>query len=129
MATVYLLSQPTVSATGDMPNLRPLAAFGAIRTLVQTGNNPLHRPLETLELIRRRLADFNPNEDYLVAAGGGALAALLVGVALAELDIPRVCWLSFRKHPLPGHYEPMWLELVQHPLPFTMDDTLDTHDE
>ncbi len=95
--TVYLLVQPTVSRQGETPDLSPLAQFGTVVVLVQQGDNPLHRSLSTLDNIKRRLRDYDPACDFLTAAGGGAIAALMVGVAMADLDFTHFTWLSAQR--------------------------------
>lgn len=95
--TVYLLVQPTVSRQGETPDLSPLADFGTVVVLVQQGDNPLHRSLTTLDNIKRRLRAFDPACDFLTAAGGGAIAALMVGVAMADLGFDRFTWLSAQR--------------------------------
>ncbi len=93
-ATVYLIVQPTVSRHGETPDLTPLAVFGEVVVLVQPGDNPLHRSLSTLDNIKKRLAAFDHTKDFITAAGGGAIAAVLVGVALSDMGVETFTWLS-----------------------------------
>jgi hypothetical protein len=84
--TVYLIAQPTVSNDGRLPKLEPLAKYGTVRVLVNPGEDPRYKPQRALDLIVKRLADFNPADDYLVWAGGDTLAAVLTGIVLADLS-------------------------------------------
>jgi hypothetical protein len=95
--TVYLLVQPTVSRAGETPDLKPLSAFGEVVVLVQAGDNPLHRSVHTLDNIKKRLEHFDPKADFLTAAGGGAIAALMVGVAISDLGFDQFVWLSAQR--------------------------------
>lgn len=102
-SVVYLLVQPTISRAGDTPDLKPLAAFGTVVVLVQAGDNPLHRSLATMDNIKKRLAGFDPRLDYLTAAGGGAIASVLVGVALSDMGVDQFTWLSAQRKSVNGH--------------------------
>ena len=119
MSTVFLLTTPSVSRKGELPDLSGLKPFGEVKVLVQQGDNPLTRSTQTLATIRRRLEGFNPDEDYFVNAGGGStVSALLLGIALTELDVQRINWLSYRNAPdettgLPRTwYTPIVMDLV-----------------
>ncbi len=99
--TVYLIAQPSVSRTGELPKLEPLAKFGQIKVLINPGEDPRFGPPRAIELITKRLKDFNPEEDYLAWAGGDTLAAVLTGVVLADLSLEREFshfnWLRFER--------------------------------
>lgn len=97
MPTVYLIAQPTVSRNGSLPKLEPLAEHGDVRVLVPAGDRPAFQPERTLDQIYRRLENFNPNEDFLVWAGGDTLAALLTGVALIDRNVEKFKWLRYER--------------------------------
>lgn len=87
MPTVYLIAQPTVAGNGSLPKLEPLAEWGTIKVLINPGEDPRYNPKLAMKRIRSRLADFNPELDFLAWAGGDTLAAVLTGVVLADFAI------------------------------------------
>lgn len=125
--TCYLITPPTVSRQGQMPDLSGLAEHGEVVTLVGLGDNPLFRPRKCVELIRRRLAGFNVDRDFFVTAGGGMLAAVLVGWVLRDRGISRFRWLSYQRRPEgdrpAGVYRALWMDLTQ----VTLDDAEEEH--
>lgn len=96
---VFLIAQPTVARGGRLPDLRPLAEHGAIHVLVPAGDRPTFRPRQTFELISRRLRDqeYDPKVDMLAWAGGDTLAAVLTGIALADLGVEELLWLRYER--------------------------------
>lgn len=96
-STVYLIAQPTISTHGKQPNIEPVAKYGSIRVLIQAGEYPTFNPGRCLDLIRSRLEAFDPEQDYLVWAGGDTLAAVLTGVVLAERGVQEVTWLRYER--------------------------------
>lgn len=126
--TCFILAQPTMDRNGATPDLRPLAAFGQVVALVTPHESPVFRPLRTVAAIKRRLAAFDPERDYLVSAGGGMVAALLVGYVLRELGVTRINWLSYLRHRDTGEapsYRPVWMDLEQPDLGLEGDDGSD----
>jgi hypothetical protein len=87
MPMVYLSAQPSVSRDGTLPRLEPLAEWGRLRVLINPGEDPRYNPTKALNLIRKRLADFNPKTDFLVWVGGDTLAAMLVGIVLSDMSV------------------------------------------
>lgn len=96
---VFLIAQPTIARGGHMPDLRPLAEHGSIRVLVSAGDRPTFRPRQTFEFIARRLREheYDPDTDMLAWAGGDTLAAVLTGVALADLGVEEFTWLRYER--------------------------------
>ncbi len=97
MPTVFLIAQPTIARSGSLPNLEPLGEHGNVKVLVPAGDRPTFQPTRTLEQIANRLKDFNPEEDFLVWAGGDTLAAVLTGVVLSDMGVERMRWLRYER--------------------------------
>lgn len=116
-ATCYLITMPTVSGAGQFPDLSGLKEHGRVVTLVSHGENPLFRPRKCVQLIQRRLETFDVNKDFLVTAGGGMLAAVLVGWVLRDRGISRFRWLSYQRYAEgdrpAGTYRALWMDLTQ----------------
>lgn len=93
--TVYLIAQPTIARNGELPDLTPLAKHGAVKVLVQAGEAPGNNPQMVLDLIEKRLADFDPATDFIAWAGGDTLAAVLTGVILERMELADIPWLRF----------------------------------
>lgn len=101
MSVVYLILQPSISRTKEPPNLKPLYEHGEVTAVLPAGRAPVFTPGECMEIIENKLADFHPETDYLAWAGGDALAALMAGMALANMDIWQFKWLRYERHRLP----------------------------
>jgi hypothetical protein len=95
VSTVYLIAQPSLDREGRAPDLSSLRAHGELRVVVRSGEYPSSNPQRAMRLVRERMADFNPSTDFVVWAGGDTLAALLVGVVLAEKGCYDVMWLRY----------------------------------
>lgn len=93
---VFLIAQPTVRREdGSTPKLEPLARYGEVVVLIPAGDRPAFQPFRTLELLRRKLADFNTETDYIAWAGGDTLGAVLAGTVLADLGMSNFRWLRY----------------------------------
>jgi len=118
---VFLLAQPSVSRRGELPDLRPLGEFGDVTVIVTGDMNPMRYPARTATAIEDKLHDFDPEVDYLVAAGGATLAALVIGLVLGQMGIEQFQWLSFqrgidaegRRVNEGGYYRPVRLDFGQ----------------
>jgi len=118
---VYLLAQPSISRRGELPDLRPLGEFGDVTVIVTGDMNPMRYPGKTADAIEDKLADFDPDVDYLAAAGGATLAALVIGLVLGQMEIEQFQWLSFqrgtdaegRRVNEGGYYRPVRLNFSQ----------------
>lgn len=103
--TVYLIAQPSIPRHSDNRprDLSPLYEHGKVEVLVQTGDQPTFHPERCMELIDRRLANFDPDVDMLAFAGGDTLAAVLTGAVLAskfyddERDDIHITWLRYER--------------------------------
>ena len=130
---VFLLAQPSISRRGELPDLRPLGEHGDVTVIVTGDMNPMRYPGKTADAIEDKLADFDPEIDYLAAAGGATLAALVIGLVLGQMGIESFQWLSFqrgtdaegRRVNEGGYYRPVRLNFGQLEL---VDDT-DSNDE
>ncbi len=130
---VYLIHQPSIAKRGPQPDLNKLAGHGELHMLIRAGEHVTRDPRRALRLITERLDGFDPLEDALVWLGGDTLAAVLVGVALAELGHEDVRWLWYDRPPLPGGgrddaagvYRPITVPLFTTDL--THDDPEDFH--
>lgn len=120
MATVYLICQPSVDKNGKQPRLEDLARFGQVRVILQAGDAPTRRQQRCIARVDHALADFVPEVDYLVWAGGETLSALMVGFILREQGIQRFQWLKYGNPKDPHHpgqrlaegtYTPVWIDL------------------
>lgn len=94
---VYLIAQPTVKRDGSTPDLTPLAEFGEVKVLINSGEYPALHPERCLSLIEKRLETFDEEVDYLAWAGGDTLAAVLVGVVLERMEMTSIKWLKFQR--------------------------------
>lgn len=83
--TVYVIHAPRESY-----DVSRAAEFGELKPLFDRGDWPGMFPEGAAAKLDERLVDFDPDEDYLLWAGGDALALLLVGAVLAGY---RVKWL------------------------------------
>lgn len=106
-----------------MPKLELLAEHGEVQVLVRAGDSPTFTPKQTLKHLCERLRAFNPEQDFLVWAGGDTLAAVLVGVALERLGHTNVRWLRYERGRDPVHgtrtdegakYRPVDVPLYSH---------------
>lgn len=104
-SVVYLIAQPALSRNRRPLNLEPLYSHGEV-CVVAPSPNPLtdsaFTPVQTYELIKERLKLFDPDNDFIVWAGGDKLLALLVGAAFAELDIWCYKYLRYERRRLPS---------------------------
>lgn len=116
---VYLVHQPSVARRGPQPDLNKLAPFGELVTVIRTGEHVTRDPRRALRLIHDRMKDFDAETDYVVWVGGDTLAAILVGVVLADQghDAVRWLWLDRPKNSdgsrddARGEYRPMFVPL------------------
>jgi hypothetical protein len=134
---VFLLAQPSISRRGEAPDLSPLGEFGEVTILMTADLNPLFAPAKSATAVERKLEDFDPDYDFLTAAGGATLAALVIGVVLGQMDIEEFTWLSYqrgtdgtgRRVNAGGYYRPVQLSLGQLDLGLGNDENLSNNDE
>jgi hypothetical protein len=107
---IYVIAEPSVpkSATGRVMDLSPLAEYSTdVRFLVLRGQAPTFAKDALYQQIRASLAEFDPENDFLVWAGGDALGAVMTGIALAEKGVTRFHWLRHERSKLPdGRRDP-----------------------
>lgn len=96
---IYLIAQPTVSRKKAPVNLAPLYEHGEVKVVLPTGDSPTFTPVKCYEVMERRLADFNPDRDFLVWAGGDTLSAVMAGMILVNQEDPvwRFNWLRYER--------------------------------
>lgn len=116
---VYLIAQPTISRNKKPINLEGLYAFGEVQTLCPQGDSPTFVPDRVLRTMEGRLADFDPEVDFLVWAGGDTLSAVFAGMLLAEMEVWCFTWLRFERDRKPeggrseeGKYVPVQVDLT-----------------
>jgi hypothetical protein len=94
---VYLIAQPSVKRNGQSPDLTPLGEHGEITVLIEAGIYPSHNADRATNLINTRLSNFDYNYDMIAWAGGDTIAAIIVGIALADLQIPWFWYLRYER--------------------------------
>lgn len=101
--TVYLIAQPTVSRRKPPLNLEPLYKHGEVQVVLPMSDSPTFNPVTCYEVMENRLANFDPEIDMLVWAGGDTLAAVMAGMILVNRDNPIWCfkWLRYERHRQP----------------------------
>lgn len=95
--TVYLIAQPTVKSGGQLPDLTPLAEYGEVKVLINSGEYPALHPERCRGLIEKRLNTFDPERDFIAWAGGDTLAAVFTGIVLERLGFEKIQWLKFQR--------------------------------
>lgn len=124
--TVYLIAQSTPSRRKAPIQLGPLTVHGDIKVILPLGNSPTFQSKKCLEIIEDGLfparggKEYDPETDFLVWAGGDMLAAIMVGMILAEREIWCFKWLRYERARLPtgervdegATYVPMIIDLT-----------------
>lgn len=98
---VFLIAQPTVSRTKKNMNLDPLYAHGELKVVLPVGDAPAFSPNKCISIMAARFEHFDPEQDFIVWAGGDTLAALMIGFLLKERGIHVFNWLRYERHRLP----------------------------
>lgn len=102
LSRVFLIAEPTVGRNRKTFRLEPLNKFGTVVPIIRAGVNVRANPQMAYELVAEALKDYNPQEDYLVWAGGDTLVAVMVGVVLERMGMQSVNWLYYNREILPG---------------------------
>lgn len=134
---VFLIAQPTIKGNGAMPDTSDLGRYGTVHVLVRTGELPFRDPVKVLDLMEERLADFDPDIDYMVWVGGDTLSAVMAGYMLRAYDVRRVKWLRWSRPPNPerpserlaGRYVPATIDFEDPQLPLELDDPDETEEQ
>lgn len=123
--TVYLVQEPTVPrhATGKTIDISPLYQWGNVEVLIDQGQVASFNPTPVREQIARRLRDFDPDVDFICAAGGDYLGMLMAGMALADMGFDYAYFLRFERKRLPdgsrspseGSYVPVMFPVTIYP--------------
>lgn len=136
--TVYLIAQSAPSRRKAPIQLGPLTEHGDVKAVLPLGNSPTFHPKSCLEIIEESLfpsrggKEYDPEVDFLVWAGGDMLAAVMVGMILAEREIWCFKWLRYERHRLPtgervdegATYAPMVIDLSDPPEDFCQINSL-----
>lgn len=121
---VFLIQEPSIPKHGGkMIDTTPLLWWGKVAVIVQRGASPSYNPPAALATVRARLAEFDPEKDYIAVAGGDSLGVLLVGATLVSLGHSFFHYLRFERTRLPdgtrdpshGAYVPIRVPLVPGP--------------
>lgn len=89
-------------------NMDPLYDHGELVVLVQAGEHPAFQPERVMRLIRERLKNFDPKQDFIAHVGGDALSTLMVGMVLADMSCDEqfpfedIQWLRYDRPEAPG---------------------------
>lgn len=97
--TVYLIAQPTLSRRKPPINLAPLYEHGDVQVVLPMSDSPAFEPTTCYKVMEDRLRHFDPDNDFLVWAGGDTLAAVMVGMILVNQEEPIWCfkWLRYER--------------------------------
>ena len=96
--TVYVMQQPTQTRKGWTPNLQPATEFGEIQYVFPGGVPIYTSPVKTLKMAKNALANFNPDEDYLLWPNTGDPAAMWVCCfAIVLLGFSKVRFLYWNR--------------------------------
>lgn len=97
----------------------PAEQYGQIHYIFESGFSPSLNPAKAIELVHAAFEAFNPDQDFLVWAGGDPAALMVVGVlAGAYSSSGDVRWLKWENNRDPvtrqptgsGHYIPVTFE-------------------
>jgi hypothetical protein len=109
-----------LQATRFQADVSPAAVYGEIRFILSAGDRTCSNPELSMDKLRRALADFDANHDFIVWAGGDPLSAIVTGMVLAELGIKKFRFLRFEKNrgtqpgqPVTGFYSPVEVRLEE----------------
>ena len=107
-----------LQATKFQADVSPAAVYGQIRFVLSAGDRSCSNPELSLEKLYSALEDFNPNEDFIVWAGGDPLSAILAGMVLLDLGVTKFRFLRFEKNrnirpgqQVTGFYSPVEVNL------------------
>jgi len=81
--TTYLVQYPS----NPKVDLSLADRYGEILPVNHTSLNVSSTPGQALQNLRTALRNFNPEDDYLLWAGGDPMAIFLAGIAIGELGI------------------------------------------
>jgi len=103
-AVVYLVQEPTIPrrATQRKIDISPMMWWGEVRVLVERNQAPGFRPMEAYLQIYNRLAQFDPDRDFIAAVGGDTLGVMLTSAALREYGHEYFYFLRFERTRLPN---------------------------
>ena len=107
-----------LQATRHQADVSPAAVYGEIRFVLSAGDRTCANPELSMERLRRELSDFNPQQDFIVWAGGDPLSAIVAGMVLIDMGITKFRFLRFEKNrntkpgdKVTGFYSPVEVRL------------------
>jgi hypothetical protein len=98
LGTVYIAQkQKTGGLNQAAYDVSPALEYGGkIEFLFDAYENASMNPLQSLEQVRHKLKDFDPDIDYIALAGGDPYCSLLIGFVINELRLP-IRYLRFER--------------------------------
>ena len=105
MSKVYLVQRPApVKASGWTPDLSQAARYGTVVDLLGERDKPAFYPESCFHKLSSRLNAFDQDQDYILWAGGDAVALVMLGVVLEQFKVSHFRWLRFNRSVGPdGH--------------------------
>ena len=118
-ARVFLVHAPRVGVHAKNIDLGPAGEFGTVTPILAAGDHPGLTPITACKKISAVLADFIPDEDYLLWTGGDPVGLVLVTGHILALGHKRIRWLRFSRKLDPvtklrtqePEYHPTWIDL------------------
>lgn len=119
MGRVFITQQPKPNHTGWMPNLSPAAPYGRFVYVFSSDAAPWTNPDEAVEIATAALADFDPDEDYILYPNSGDPAAMwIILLVLARFNINKLRVLYWERKLVDGErsrrdgfYSPVTIKL------------------
>ena len=115
MSKVFVLQ-----ATRYQADVSPAAVYGEILFVLSAGDRTCSNPELSADKLYSALKEFDPQEDYIVWAGGDPLSAIMTGMILMDLGVTKFRFLRFEKsrsgkpgQPVTGYYSPVEVNLEE----------------
>lgn len=90
LGVVYVAQKPKSGGTNQaVYDVSPALEYGhKIEFIFDAYENASMNPLHSIEQVRRKLRNFNPDQDYIALAGGDPYCSLLIGFVVNEMGWP-----------------------------------------
>jgi len=119
MGKVFLIQTPSIDRKGRSINIQAAAVHGDVLVVLDAGDYPTYRSAKCLDKVTHKLSEFNPDQDFLLWAGGDTLSAVMAGAVLYRFGLTRFRWLRFERFRNEdgtrdndrGEYHPIWVNL------------------
>ena len=105
--TVFIVQKPKPGPQGITYDVTPAEEYGKIKFIFDAYENPSSHAAASIEKVRDALNEFDPENDYIIAAGGDPYGLFLVGYVMNEFSYP-LRWLRFervKQRPTPGQIQ------------------------